>query len=619
MGLSFISSAMEAEILRVTELQDLLSSLTMANAKESALSLLPTDFARSVEDYRIFGQSIMTELRAHPQTSIAPVAELLRFLFTPTAENTQFPRFAKTFLGDLMSGVYHLNFLGTHLLHFSLIRRLVDLSIYTDDDVVRMIRCVLVRSELQQDHMIMLCMIFGPEIEGRADDLWRTFSDMMNRSAVKSYRTPIRKLIDLWPSIKNDGWRLLREYLEYGYPLNSVQSIVKRDDLDGFKRLAQTPGFDPNQPVGFSFFEGYFALPNDPSLIEYTAFCGSIRIFKFLLSAQATLVFATDFRQDFTKMSLEQFAIAGGHLEIIEIIAKKQCPFYSCLPVSVSFFRQDIFAWLFHNKSQELMNMQSKFGTVLHQSASSGNLRVLLFCIDQKCDINLRDGSNSTPLHLAIDYCRFTVAEVLLSHPLIKVNMKNQNSQTPLLLAAMHGLTCIIELLLRHSDVDSNIKDKEGRTPLHRACELNHLESVKLLLRFPNIDANPRDGMRTTPLHIAAEKGFPEILKVLLNLKPDVNCRDRTESTPLHKATNTSNTSCVRVLLDTKGIDVNVQDMEGYTALHHAARRSHGEVIRELLDTKGINVNARCHKMGVVLPLSIPLCSGPWRTEISRS
>jgi ankyrin repeat protein len=360
-------------------------------------------------------------------------------------------------------------------------------------------------------------------------------------------------------------------------------------------------------------------LPNDPSLIEYAAFCGSIRIFKVLLSIQASLVFANDFRQDFTKMSLEQFAIAGGHLEIIEILGRKQCPFYFCLPVSVSFFRQDLFAWLFHNKSQELMNKQSKFGTVLHQSASSGNLRVLLFCIDQKCDVNLKDRSKSTPLHLAIDYCRFTVTEILLSHPLIKVNIKNQNSETPLLLAAMHGLTCIIDLLLRHSDVDPNIKDREGRTPLHRACELNHLESVKLLLRLPNIDVNPRDGTRTTPLHIAAEKGFPEILKVLINLKPDVNCQDRTESTPLHKATDASNASCVRVLLDTKGIDVNVQDMDGYTSLHHAARRSHGEVIRALLDVKGINVNARCHRMGVPLLLSIPLCSGPWRTEILRS
>jgi ankyrin repeat protein len=205
-----------------------------------------------------------------------------------------------------------------------------------------------------------------------------------------------------------------------------------------------------------------------------------VRVFKYLLSLGA------DPSNKKTSV-IDRAAISGGNIEIIAILSRFVA-FSGCLHLAASSLRCDLFAWLLHNKSNE-SQIRSK---LLHACASSGNTRLLIYCFDQKVDVNVKE-KGETPLHTAIRTCRYTVVRLLLAHPLIKVNVKNPNSETPLMLAAVHGLTYVVQLLLKHADVDPNIKDKEGYTPLHRACDHNHVETLKALLRFPNIDINQRD------------------------------------------------------------------------------------------------------------------------------
>lgn len=62
------------------------------------------------------------------------------------------------------------------------------------------------------------------------------------------------------------------------------------------------------------------------------------------------------------------------------------------------------------------MNNPCRASTPLHLAAGSGDADMTTFLINQGADVDARDLNKATPLHIAVEYEKEAVAQVLLEH-----------------------------------------------------------------------------------------------------------------------------------------------------------------------------------------------------------
>ena len=139
--------------------------------------------------------------------------------------------------------------------------------------------------------------------------------------------------------------------------------------------------------------------------------------------------------------------------------------------------------------------------------------------------LDIRGNDRETPLHSAVQGHHATATALLLERG-ADVNARDSSSATPLHLAAeaeRTDLSCA--KLLLETGANANAKDEDRMTPLHYAVEAGNIEVVKLLLDSgADIEANESEGR--TPLHIAAENARePEIVELLLDRGAILNAR----------------------------------------------------------------------------------------------
>jgi ankyrin repeat protein len=138
--------------------------------------------------------------------------------------------------------------------------------------------------------------------------------------------------------------------------------------------------------------------------------------------------------------------------------------------------------------------------TALHLAAQSGHKEVAEVLLAGKANVNARDGTDQTPLHFAVtpdpsqlildpslrgtggvsdDSNRLELIKFLLDNK-ADVNAKDSTGKTPLHVAAAFGSTEIVQLLI-DGKADVNARDIDGRTPLG-AVE-NYIKTIDLLRR----------------------------------------------------------------------------------------------------------------------------------------
>ena len=195
-------------------------------------------------------------------------------------------------------------------------------------------------------------------------------------------------------------------------------------------------------------------LQNMPTLIQCAAFFGSIKCFKYLLLNDADLTML-----DGLSRSLVHFAIAGGNLEIIWIISHLKLSFDGSLQIAARFHRKDIFHWLMENKFS--IDFLINTGSIFCQAAMRANLYVMLFCIENGIDVNIRDEHGWTALHYAARDNVISSLNLLLRQDNIDANISNGNT-TPLHIAVTNGRFDAVKCLINSCKVDINRQVTDG-------------------------------------------------------------------------------------------------------------------------------------------------------------
>ena len=169
-------------------------------------------------------------------------------------------------------------------------------------------------------------------------------------------------------------------------------------------------------------------------------------------------------------------------------------------------------------------------GNGYNDMETNAKVEVVRVLLEHGADVTARDGTRSTPLHVA------------------SLTQSPQSAR----------------LLIEHG-ADVNAPDRNLKTPLHLALSWVSVKPAQLLLQY-KADMKEQKNIYNDVVRNATV----EVVRVLLERGADVAARDSTHSTPLHAASLTQSPQTARLLIE-HGADVNVLDGSLNTPLHLAS------------------------------------------------
>ncbi|XP_024114982.1 85/88 kDa calcium-independent phospholipase A2 isoform X2 [Oryzias melastigma] len=226
--------------------------------------------------------------------------------------------------------------------------------------------------------------------------------------------------------------------------------------------------------------------------------------------------------------------------------------------------------------------------------------------------INNRDASGQTPLHLACERGDLACVKELLEESQARTDIKDHNGETPMHSASKQDSPVIIQALCSRLCSGVNELNNNGETPLHVACRLGRVETVKALLGggakcdvtgskgYPihtamkfNEKCCAEEILKADPNQLQAKDavygGTPlhwtktaEMSRMLLESGCDVNYLSNTGESALHILTKKGRFEAAMVLL-THGANANLKGQDGNTALHLAMKMDHIDLIKALI------------------------------------
>ena len=261
---------------------------------------------------------------------------------------------------------------------------------------------------------------------------------------------------------------------------------------------------------------------------------------------------------------------------------------------------------------------------LMYACLNGGRLDIIETLIQNGANVEARDSSGATLLHIASRYSNQEITEFLLR--IIPVNVTNNNKQSALMYACLDGgrldniktlrrngavikssdingwtvlhfASCkskqnVVEFFLNLNEISVNAPSSTNQTSLMHAClEGGRLDNIKTLIKA-GADIKAKDNYGATVLHLASRDSKLEVVNFFLKQnKLSVNVTDNKNQTPLMWAClNEGRLEIIQTLIK-NGADINVKDIGGLTVLHYASCFSKREVVEFLLKLNDICIN----------------------------
>lgn len=209
--------------------------------------------------------------------------------------------------------------------------------------------------------------------------------------------------------------------------------------------------------------------------------------------------------------------------------------------------------------------------------------------LQKQCDSNLRGGLKTAAINIAARNGNADIVQLLVEHGAV-IDSRDGDKNTPLILASMYGHYIVMKYLIS-SGCNINAVNNDGCTALHYAC--HKARGFQLLLDAgANPDITNNDSM--TALMMAASEGFDGVVKALVEAKCDVNIPNNSvKKTALHILSFKGHAESIATLID-GGANIDVSDRFGKTPLWYAIQNKKVDVVRLLLKSYSCADSFRC-------------------------
>ncbi|CAH8635183.1 unnamed protein product [Schistosoma rodhaini] len=202
-----------------------------------------------------------------------------------------------------------------------------------------------------------------------------------------------------------------------------------------------------------------------------------------------------------------------------------------------------------------------------------------------KCDINVRDSFDRTPLHLAASSGNLPMVKLLVEGRAL-VDPVDKFGITPLFWAVYNNYKNVAHYLL-NMGAKHNRVTKQGFTILHFICESNALSILKYLHRkSQTLEYDTSDNNGMTPFLIAASKGNELLMEILVRRNCNINATDTYGRNALHFVSKNGHIDALYYLLSVELLKskINELDNSGCSPIHLACENNQQHCVRLLLE-----------------------------------
>lgn len=210
--------------------------------------------------------------------------------------------------------------------------------------------------------------------------------------------------------------------------------------------------------------------------------------------------------------------------------------------------------------------------TLLHRAAALNAVSIIEKLIERGANVESRDKSERTPLHVA---CFNGARDVVLLLCALgcKVNTKDAYGYSPLYLSLkQHHFTITSDLLLFGADI--NFKRDTGMTILHECCFLSDMEMLSFLLSVdqnrPILKWNYKDAHGYSPLLRSAEKATSKFILTLILSKSNLYTGG--------SYVNNNHQQHQQGTVTSQQIDLGIHDEMGRNLFHHLCLEKRSDV-----------------------------------------
>lgn len=267
---------------------------------------------------------------------------------------------------------------------------------------------------------------------------------------------------------------------------NNIQKLtdyIRKDDIDSFQEYISNTNMGLQTKFKFQIFNAIDSiyLNKEISLIEYAAYQGSLKIFKFLWNQT----------QNPRSKNLPLYSICGGNYDIIHIVESDSNLVFDleCLITSIELHLYEITEYLTTTKELKFP-FETEYSTSYHylfrivysfnMKYISSNAESFEFVIN-----SIDDETGFTAIQTAAYLGLTSMVKVLSEIDGIDLMQTCRSGENVLYIACLKGFVQIVDFLLNTGGININCKTDNGMCALHAVVQnesQTNIEIIKLLL-----------------------------------------------------------------------------------------------------------------------------------------